>query len=175
MEDSGGFGMSEKKIVGITMGDPASIGPEITVKAFADKSLYDLCRPVVVGDACVMEAALPIVGHTEMKINPVKDVADAKFEYGTIDVLDMGLVDMDQLKRGEVSAMCGEAASDPMMIPLLLAFGLNEFSMSSSAILKARKMITGYSEAELQAVADKAMSFVSAKEIENFMRDFINQ
>lgn len=102
--------MSEKKIVGITMGDPASIGPEITVKAFADKSLYDLCRPVVVGDACVMEAALPIVGHTEMKINPVKDVADAKFEYGTIDVLDMGLVDMDQLKRGEVSAMCGEAA-----------------------------------------------------------------
>ena len=102
--------MSEKKIVGITMGDPASIGPEITVKAFADKSLYDLCRPVVVGDACVMEAALPIVGHMEMKINPVKDVADAKFEYGTIDVLDMGLVDMDQLKRGEVSAMCGEAA-----------------------------------------------------------------
>lgn len=102
--------MSEKKIVGITMGDPASIGPEITVKAFADKSLYDLCRPVVVGDACVMEAALPIVGHTEMKINSVKDVADAKFEYGTIDVLDMGLVDMDQLKRGEVSAMCGEAA-----------------------------------------------------------------
>ena len=102
--------MSEKKIVGITMGDPASIGPEITVKAFADKSLYDLCNPVVVGDACVMEAALPIVGHTEMKIHAIKDVSEAKYEYGTIDVLDMGLVDMAQLKRGEVSAMCGDAA-----------------------------------------------------------------
>ena len=78
-------------------------------------------------------------------------------------------------EAGIMVGMCGEAASDPMMIPLLLAFGFNEFSMSSSAILKARKMITGYSEAELQAVADKAMSFVSAKEIENFMRDFINQ
>ena len=78
-------------------------------------------------------------------------------------------------EAGIMVGMCGEAASDPMMIPLLLAFGLNEFSMSSSAILKARKMITGYSEAELQAVADKTMSFVSAKEIENFMRDFINQ
>lgn len=78
-------------------------------------------------------------------------------------------------EAGIMVGMCGEAASDPMMIPLLLAFGLNEFSMSSSAILKARKMITGYSEAELQAVADKAMGFVSAKEIENFMRDFINQ
>ena len=52
--------MNNKKIIGITMGDPASIGPEITVKAFADPSLYQLCRPLVVGDAGVMEAALPI-------------------------------------------------------------------------------------------------------------------
>ena len=78
-------------------------------------------------------------------------------------------------EAGIMVGMCGEAASDPLMIPLLLAFGLNEFSMSSSAILKARKMITGYSQAELQAVADKAMSFVSAKDIENFMREFVNQ
>ena len=72
--------MSEKKIVGITMGDPASIGPEITVKAFADKSLYDLCNPVVVGDACVMEAALPIVGHTEMKIYGMPKHAPSGFD-----------------------------------------------------------------------------------------------
>ena len=78
-------------------------------------------------------------------------------------------------EAGIMVGMCGEAASDPMMIPLLLAFGLNEFSMSSFKPNASRKMITGYSEAELQAVADKAMSFVSAKEIENFMRDFINQ
>ena len=51
--------------------------------------------------------------------------------------------------------MCGEAASDPLMIPLLLAFGLNEFSMSASAILKARKYITGYSVEELKAVAEQ--------------------
>ena len=68
--------------------------------------------------------------------------------------------------------MCGEAASDPLMIPLLLAFGLNEFSMSASAILNARKLITNYSTAELKAVADKAMSFATASEIEKFMKDF---
>ena len=45
--------MNNKKIIGITMGDPASIGPEITVKAFADPSLYELCCPLVVGDANV--------------------------------------------------------------------------------------------------------------------------
>lgn len=69
--------------------------------------------------------------------------------------------------------MCGEAASDPMMIPLLLAFGLNEFSMSASAILYSRKLITNYSIEELQAVADEAMSFVTAKEIEAYMKDFV--
>lgn len=74
--------------------------------------------------------------------------------------------------EGIMVGMCGEAASDPMMIPLLLAFGLNEFSMSASAILKARKLITEYSIAELQAVAEKAMSFSTTKEVEAYMKEF---
>lgn len=78
-------------------------------------------------------------------------------------------------EAGIMVGMCGEAASDPLMIPLLLAFGLNEFSMSASAILRSRKMITGYSSEELQAVADKAMSFVTAKEVEAYMKEFVNQ
>ena len=78
-------------------------------------------------------------------------------------------------EEGIMVGMCGEAASDPMMIPLLLAFGLNEFSMSPSAILRARKMITEYSTEELQAVADQAMGFATTTEVENFMREFINQ
>ncbi len=77
-------------------------------------------------------------------------------------------------KEGIMVGMCGEAASDPMMIPLLLAFGLNEFSMSASAILNARKLITGYSSQELQAVADKAMSFVTVKEVEDYMKEFVS-
>ncbi len=77
-------------------------------------------------------------------------------------------------EEGIMVGMCGEAASDPMMIPLLLAFGLNEFSMSPSAILRARKMITEYSTEELQAVADQAMGFATTAEVENFMREFIN-
>ena len=78
-------------------------------------------------------------------------------------------------EAGIMVGMCGEAASDPMMIPLLLAFGLNEFSMSASAILKARKMVTQYSVEELQAVADKAMSFATTAETEQYMRDFVEK
>ena len=75
-------------------------------------------------------------------------------------------------EAGIMVGMCGEAASDPLMIPLLLAFGLNEFSMSASAILQSRKLITGYSIGELQAVAEKAMSFATTKEVEDYMRAF---
>lgn len=76
-------------------------------------------------------------------------------------------------EAGIMVGMCGEAASDPMMIPLLLAFGLNEFSMSASAILRARKMVTEYSVQELQAVADKAMSFATTAEVEQYMKEFV--
>ena len=75
-------------------------------------------------------------------------------------------------EAGIMVGMCGEAASDPLMVPLLLAFGLNEFSMSASAILRTRKLVTEYSTAELQAVADKAMSFSTAAEVEQYMREF---
>ena len=78
-------------------------------------------------------------------------------------------------KEDIMAGMCGEAASDPMMIPLLLAFGLNEFSMSASAILRARKMVTEYSVEELQAVADQAMSFATAAEVEDYMRKFVEK
>lgn len=78
-------------------------------------------------------------------------------------------------EAGIMVGMCGEAASDPMMIPLLLAFGLNEFSMSASAILYSRKLITNYSAGELQEVADKAMSFATTKEVEDYMREFVSK
>lgn len=102
--------MEERLIIGITMGDPASIGPEITVKALSLEEIYHKCRPLVIGDANVMEAAVRIVGKEGIKIHPVHSVDEALFEPGTIDVYDMGLVDMDQLERGKVSAMAGEAA-----------------------------------------------------------------
>ncbi|MBR0094804.1 MAG: 4-hydroxythreonine-4-phosphate dehydrogenase PdxA [Synergistaceae bacterium] len=84
-----------KPILGISMGDPFGNGPEITVKALADKTVYDRCKPLVVGDVTSMEYAAKVakkVDGIDIKINPVKDVKDAKFEFGTIDVYDMGLI-----------------------------------------------------------------------------------
>lgn len=102
--------MGKKMIIGITMGDPAGIGPEITVKALSRTGIYERCSPIVIGDAPVMEAAKKIVGMEEIRIHPVSSVKEALFQPGTIDVYDMKLVDVKKLERGRVSAMAGEAA-----------------------------------------------------------------
>lgn len=102
--------MVEKMIIGITMGDPASIGPEITVKALGNSDIYDRCNPVVIGDSCVMEAALKILGREDIKINSVSSIGECLFTPGMIDVYDMKQVDMDKLERGKVSVMAGDAA-----------------------------------------------------------------
>ena len=103
--------MNKRPIVGITMGDPAGNGAEITVKALANPVVYENSRPIVIGDANCMEQAVKIVGQEgKIRIHAVKEVKDAGFEYGVIDVYDMGLVDMEKHIFGKVSKMCGEAA-----------------------------------------------------------------
>lgn len=100
----------EKPILAITMGDPASIGPEITVKALAQPEIYRICRPLVVGDACMMERARRVTGLEDIHIRTVATPEEAEFIPGVIDVLDMGLVDAATLPIGRVSAAAGEAA-----------------------------------------------------------------
>ena len=75
--------MNEKPIVGITMGDPAGNGPEITVKALAHADVYDRCRPIVVGDAKMIEQAARFVGRPDINIHRCEKVSDALFESGT--------------------------------------------------------------------------------------------
>ena len=89
-----------KPILGITMGDPFGNGPEITVKALEDKAVYDRCRPLVVGDASAMEyaaKAAKTVSGVEMKIRSIQAVSEAKYEYGVIDVYDLGLVKISDI------------------------------------------------------------------------------
>ncbi|MFJ5624301.1 4-hydroxythreonine-4-phosphate dehydrogenase PdxA [Peribacillus loiseleuriae] len=97
-----------KPIIGITMGDAAGIGPEIIVKSLNHKEMYQNCNPLVIGDAKILEKVKPIVQST-LNINIIQDPSEAKYEYGTIDVIDLDLLPVD-LPFGEVSAAAGDAA-----------------------------------------------------------------
>ncbi len=79
--------MPELPLLGITMGDPVGIGPEIVMSALADGDLYQCCRPLVIGNAPVLEQAGNRVGATA-DIQRLSDPADGRFRPGIIDLLD---------------------------------------------------------------------------------------
>ncbi|WP_297134549.1 phosphoenolpyruvate--protein phosphotransferase [uncultured Eubacterium sp.] len=67
--------------------------------------------------------------------------------------------------EGIMVGMCGEAAADPKLIPLLLAFGLDEFSVSATSVLKTRKTISDCSIDECKTLAEKVMKCVTEEEV----------
>lgn len=91
------------------MGDAAGIGPEITAKCLAQREVYEWCRPIVLGDARVIEQAVA-VAKVPLVVRPVKDVLDAGLKQGMIDVLDFQNIDAENLRMGVVDAKNGEAA-----------------------------------------------------------------
>lgn len=92
------------------MGDPAGIGPEITVKALSDAAIYGRCRPLVIGDAAVLTRARGWVGHEDIEIHTVSSPAEGNYTPGCIDVLTVGQLDLNALPIGQVSPQAGDAA-----------------------------------------------------------------
>jgi 4-phospho-D-threonate 3-dehydrogenase / 4-phospho-D-erythronate 3-dehydrogenase len=100
--------MSTLPVVGITMGDPAGVGPEIILKSLNNKSVYQQCRPIVIGDAKILDRAQQFV-NTNLEIITIEDIGEAAYEAGKVYCLDMNLVPAD-LPIGQVSAEAGHAA-----------------------------------------------------------------
>lgn len=69
--------------------------------------------------------------------------------------------------------MCGEAAANEMMIPLLISFGLTEFSVSAPSVLKVRKTISKWSKDEADKVTEKVMTLSTQAEIEHYFKTVI--
>ncbi len=136
---------SHKCILGITMGDPAGSGPEIVVKALASQEMYDLSRPLVIGDVAAMQAAADIC-HWQGQIRSVGDegVAEAGRQFGVIDVLDLKNVDVAHLRRGCVDPMAGKAAYEYIVKGTQLALDGKTAAIVTSAINKDALNKAGY-------------------------------
>jgi phosphoenolpyruvate-protein phosphotransferase (PTS system enzyme I) len=76
-------------------------------------------------------------------------------------------------KEGKWAGMCGEMAGDLKAVPVLLGMGLDEFSMSASSILKARKLIRGLNYEDMQKVADHVLTLGTGEEIKNYVEQNI--
>ena len=112
--------MEPKPLIGISIGDPASIGPEIALKAASDPQVTAICRPILIGAADVLEHALSFT-NLPIQIYRIEEVAEADFGGNVVNVLDLKNVDISQLKLGEISAMCGHAAFENVVKMIELA------------------------------------------------------
>lgn len=102
--------MNNLPVIGITMGDPAGIGPEVTMKAMSHERLHQICRPVVIGDAGMLMRVMKLPGIPSMKLRRIADVSEAVWEEGCLNVLDMHCIrDPENFQMGIVSREAGDA------------------------------------------------------------------
>lgn len=142
--------MNYKPILGITMGDPASIGPEVALRALTQPSIYNKCRPLLIGEATIFEDAINYC-KLALKINAITSVKDAKFTPGTIDVFDLKNMHISNLKKGEIYALAGDIAFKTVIKAIDLAMkgeidGTVTGPINKESIHKAGHHFSGHTE-----------------------------
>ena len=158
-----------KPLLVITMGDAAGSGPEIITKTLADREVRRICRPVVVGDAATMKAALEIT-RVPGKVKAIKKLSEASFKDGVIEVIDLQNIQLDKLIRGRVDPMTGKAAYEYIKLATEMTLAGECDAIVTSAINKEALNKAGYHYdghtqllAELCGVSSVAMILVSGK------------
>jgi 4-hydroxythreonine-4-phosphate dehydrogenase len=98
-----------KTIIGITMGDPSGIGPEIILKSF-EKPVIRNSRIVVIGDYNIMVAVYDILKIKSFKLHRILNMHECLFNYDLLNILDLQLAGMDDFRPGTVQAISGNTA-----------------------------------------------------------------
>ena len=150
-------------LLGITMGDPAGIGPEIIAKALATEQCRSICRPLVIGDARVMKRAVDWTG-VNLGVAEIDSPDGYSDEPGTMMVLDQKTVDLSTFRIGAVSAMGGRAAYLAIATAIELAMdhridGTVSAPLNKESLRKAGYKLPGHTEiyASLTGTTDYAM------------------
>lgn len=157
-----------KPKIGISMGDPAGIGPEIIIKTLALKDVYNRCSPLVIGDAETMQNEVKSL-KSSLKIHAIQKVSDAKFQHGIIDVFDLKNVNNKELKPGVVTAMAGKAAFEAVIKNIELALA-NQIDATVTApinkesIHKAGHKYSGHTEIYADYTDTKKFAMLLADE-----------
>ncbi|QQE73621.1 4-hydroxythreonine-4-phosphate dehydrogenase PdxA [Brevibacillus composti] len=157
-----------RPIIGITMGDASGVGPEIIIKALAKEEIYRQCRPIVIGDAKILERARNIVGAS-LAVRPIEEIETAIFQWGTVDCLDLDLLPAD-LPFGQVSAQAGDAAFRFLERAIELAKAekidaICTAPLNKEALHKGGHLYPGHTEilAELTDTQDYSMMLTAPK------------
>ena len=113
------------------------------MKALASEEIYQNCCPVVVGDASILEHARDIVG-IDLKVHKIRQLSEARYECGTIDVLDRGGLNPGEFPIGEISKQAGQAAFEYVEKVITLAMNREIDATVTNPINKAAINLAGH-------------------------------
>ncbi len=99
---------AERPIIGITMGDPVGIGPELVCRALTDPDIYNCCRPLVIGDVNILASSRELV-HSGQSLSVVETPDEGVYEPGRIDVYSTSGLKPDEVQWGSPTALTGRA------------------------------------------------------------------
>jgi 4-hydroxythreonine-4-phosphate dehydrogenase len=131
-----------KPVIGVTMGDPAGIGPEITVKALSKSTLLTLCRPIVIGDVAVLRQTASQNG-LRVDMTPVMLPVGQSQIGPFLEVVDLGNVDWQQLQVGQVSEASGRASIEYVEVGVQHALNGELDALVTAPINKAAIRLAG--------------------------------
>jgi len=153
-------------IIGITMGDPNGIGPEIILKLYKDKRIWSFCLPAVIGDVGVLEKYSKLL-RIKSSIYSIKNLGRKEIEHGKIGVLDQKCFDVKDLNPGKIKTACGIAAAKYITEAVKLALekkidAITTAPISKEAINKAGFHYPGHTEflSKLTKTKNYIMMFV---------------
>lgn len=155
-----------RPLLAISVGDPAGIGPEITAKALALPAIYEVCRPLVIGEGGMMRQAVSFSG-LRLDVKAVNEPEDGRYLSGAIDVLDLHNIDSASIRHKKVSADCGRASFEYVKKAIELALarrvdGTVTGPINKEAINAAGFHYAGHTEiyADLTGTRDYGMMLV---------------
>ena len=135
--------IENRPLIAITIGDPAGIGPEVVVKALSDKTLYDMCHPLVIGEGATVRAAIELT-RKPLVLHSVEKASDTLGNFGVVDILDMHNLAWDKVKIGVISAECGRASMAFLEKAMQLALHREITAMVNAPINKEATMLAGF-------------------------------
>ena len=134
--------MSHKPLIGITMGDPAGIGPEIAVKAVLKKDVKEICHAVLIGDAQIFRD-MAVLLRVQQDIRPLLSIEEFDRDFQGIQVLDLDILDQSAA-FGQVSASAGHAAFEAITTAIRLAMDQNLDATVTGPINKESLNLAGH-------------------------------
>ena len=135
--------LDERPLMGITMGDPCGIGPEVILKALARAESYRVCKPLVIGHPEILKRDMGMAG-VRLDVRVVEQPEDGAFEFGCVDVWCPVDVDVDQISMGKVCCEAGRAAAEWVIRAVDLAMANRIDGIVTAPLNKEAMNLAGY-------------------------------